>query len=286
MPHPKELIEKIAEDLRKSYPDDAYKYVIEQGYKLKTRKMQPDIQVFDNEENLLCCVEIGYTRPEKLKQYHADGVPDVRWYSKAGELIDLNVKRERVIVEQEILKVLPSSLARSEVLCFEWYRDFPCSHGEEEGSAIAECPSARHAEHLPDEHYLLGFMSDRKWKDIEDWRLENPALWETDGIAFASPSFLLIVGRCDICGQVFYSSGGDAVFYGSSGLIVEPGFGRPQYSPLDSFECFQKYWDRLHRIGEDNPGRTSFSLIKECIKAEFDFDFPLEELKCPTGWNE
>jgi hypothetical protein len=35
---------------------------------------------------LVCVVEIGYTRPEKLKLYHEHEIKDVRWYDKKGRL--------------------------------------------------------------------------------------------------------------------------------------------------------------------------------------------------------
>jgi len=44
--------------------------------------MAPDILVLDFDGRLLCVVEIGYTRPEKLGRYQALGIPDVRWYAK------------------------------------------------------------------------------------------------------------------------------------------------------------------------------------------------------------
>ena len=49
---------------------------------LSDDRMAPDILVLDFDGRLLCVVEIGYTRPEKLGRYQALGIPDVRWYAK------------------------------------------------------------------------------------------------------------------------------------------------------------------------------------------------------------
>jgi hypothetical protein len=88
MGHPAELLDNIAKQLGSTYPAEHFKYVYEKPLRLSDRANQPDIQVFHGEK-LLCAVEIGYTRPEKLKHYKTTGVPDVRWYSKSGELIDV-----------------------------------------------------------------------------------------------------------------------------------------------------------------------------------------------------
>lgn len=90
MPHPKELLDSITEKLLPQYPRSEFTYVYEQGLNLTDRRNQPDIQIFDASRALLCAIEIGYTRPEKLKLYVDQHIPDVRWYSKAGELIWTN----------------------------------------------------------------------------------------------------------------------------------------------------------------------------------------------------
>jgi len=83
MAHSKELIALVKEDVTKSYNPLLYDYIIEKKLNGSKKRVYPDIQVALNNE-VICAVEIGYTRPEKLKYYHDYGVKDVRWYDKKG----------------------------------------------------------------------------------------------------------------------------------------------------------------------------------------------------------
>jgi hypothetical protein len=84
MNHPKELIENIIAKLAGDYPaEGGHVYIIE---KLLDKGMIPDIMVLRGSA-LLCAVEIGYTRPEKLTAYRDEfHIPDVRWYDRSGNL--------------------------------------------------------------------------------------------------------------------------------------------------------------------------------------------------------
>lgn len=88
MSHSAELIELIAAEVRKTYPPErGFSYVIEQRIAGIARVMMPDIQVLNEAGKVVCAVEIGYTRPEKLTAYRTElGIEDVRWYDKAGRL--------------------------------------------------------------------------------------------------------------------------------------------------------------------------------------------------------
>src|ERR1041385_2339958 len=89
MGHSKELLAKIADQLRQLYPEPEYRYAFEKGLQGRDRRHQPDIQVFEASGAIRCVVEIGYTRPEKLKVYCDANIPDVRWYAKDGRLMAL-----------------------------------------------------------------------------------------------------------------------------------------------------------------------------------------------------
>jgi hypothetical protein len=87
MAHPPELIQKILELVKRDYRAQRYRYRIEKGIR---NGLMPDISIYED-GNLICVVEIGYTRPEKLIAYCEElKIPDVRWYDKAGNLYCVN----------------------------------------------------------------------------------------------------------------------------------------------------------------------------------------------------
>lgn len=101
MSHPRELIERIAELLCVDYPKkDGYRYIFEKA--IPGTRMMPDIVVVFGAE-IVCAVEIGYTRPEKLTAYRTrHNIADVRWYDKSGVLhggVDERSVRVGVTVE-------------------------------------------------------------------------------------------------------------------------------------------------------------------------------------------
>jgi hypothetical protein len=101
--HSPELLEAIAAKLRPTYPPDrGFSYVYERRIAGITAVMIPDIQVADASGRIVCAVEIGYTRPEKLTAYRRTlKLQDVRWYDKAGHLHgDVT---ERVVVKREVV---------------------------------------------------------------------------------------------------------------------------------------------------------------------------------------
>lgn len=80
MGHGSDLLEKISGKLRREYPEPPYRYEYEK--RIDGTQWEPDILI-----SLICVVEIGYTRPEKLAAYRDELlIDDVRWYSKDGQL--------------------------------------------------------------------------------------------------------------------------------------------------------------------------------------------------------
>lgn len=131
MPHNPQLIEVIAAKLAFDYPRGQYTYIIEQF--IKGTRMSPDILVVDKDrpEELLCAVEIGYTRPEKLTAYRKKlRIPDVRWYDKSGTLhgdVKESVRRPAIITVEPTRVFLYSLQQRV------W-----CSHCQEYDEEIDE----------------------------------------------------------------------------------------------------------------------------------------------------
>jgi hypothetical protein len=75
--------------IKKDYlPKLGYKYLIEEKLKGTEIDIQPDIQVIDDAGHVICVVEIGYTRPEKIALYKKLKIPDIRWYSKDGQFVN------------------------------------------------------------------------------------------------------------------------------------------------------------------------------------------------------
>jgi hypothetical protein len=85
MSHPPGLIASILPMVERDYPPAKHVYQTEKA--LPGTRMFPDITVASLSGEILCVVEIGYTRPEKLTAYRkVHGIVDVRWYGKDGTL--------------------------------------------------------------------------------------------------------------------------------------------------------------------------------------------------------
>ncbi len=134
MSHPAELITAIRGKVEADYPPDAYTYEIERA--IRGTRMFPDILVASSTGEMVCAVEIGYTRPEKLTAYREMGIRDVRWYDKQGELHTSwetrNVRAEVTITGLEPDEVAVYSLL-DEVDCpgCYWCGSCDCVHGDE-----------------------------------------------------------------------------------------------------------------------------------------------------------
>lgn len=86
MGHSRQLLDSIADKVLLDYPaESGFEIEFETYLRNIPYRMEPDIWVHRDDE-VICVVEIGYTRPEKLTRYKEIGVPDIRWYSKEGEL--------------------------------------------------------------------------------------------------------------------------------------------------------------------------------------------------------
>jgi hypothetical protein len=96
MSHKKDLLKKIAAHLRETYPYEEFKYLYETVFVgPEKQRIYPDIQVIKKRERLLVCiVEIGYTRPEKLEYYCSLNGPEVRWHSRDGRLTKITILQQ------------------------------------------------------------------------------------------------------------------------------------------------------------------------------------------------
>ncbi len=134
MSHPAELIAAILAQVEADYPPEAHAYAIERM--IPGTRYMPDILVSSTGGRMLCAVEIGYTRPEKLTGYRALGISDVRWYDKQGELHP-GWETKAVRAEVRISGLEPDEVAVydlfDEIDCPDchWCGPCGCVHGDE-----------------------------------------------------------------------------------------------------------------------------------------------------------
>lgn len=122
MSHPAELIQRIRALLERDYDPSQFAYDIEKA--IPSTRLYPDIVVRRGAQ-IVCAVEIGYTRPEKLTAYRRKlKIPDVRWYDKQGRL-HADVLEKVVKVTAELTLATPQ-----EVRAYLLYGQSPCYSNE------------------------------------------------------------------------------------------------------------------------------------------------------------
>jgi hypothetical protein len=277
MPHPATLIQSILAQVRSTYSAPEYRFEVERPLFLKDRSMQPDIQVFGQDGELLCAVEIGYTRPEKLKHYRQIGIPDVRWYSKAGELVDdyMTVERRVHVIEK-----------RLEYSGSAWHKLYfttddqavMCSSAAAAVFSFCEYPSWQALRALvisayehdlgPDEIRSLVYGV----TDPAEIRL-NPTFWACDGVFFSNGAVKFAVAHCNICDHVGIAYS-EAHF---DQVLVSPGSGRPKYDALDCFANFLKLSDRQALEGDDTDEIVPMTEIVSHIEQKYNVRLELDQ---------
>lgn len=183
MGHSKELLNKIAEDVKKKYPGkNGYYYVFEESLENVRPRIEPDIKVYSKNGKLVCIVEIGYTRPEKLVKYVGLGCKDVRWYSKKGRMLPLSPKglKIKTKVIREFFEYIPLKEERFLALPIE------------AGNVICRCCEIDE-ETFEDE------------ESLEDYFL-------TYGIFYSNGWRGIMVMDCDMCGECFFISEEDMCY--------------------------------------------------------------------------
>jgi len=180
MPHKKELIKKISNIVEKDYPKGRdFKYEYEQTLFGSKPRIEPDIQVF-NDGALVCVVEIGYTRPEKLNKYYKLEIPDIRWYSKDGEPCQTKVVTKTVKTKRKFGKS-------------GWYyvnvRD------------VTVCPDC-YEETYSDLLEEVGGKKNFTEKNEEEVYLES--IYCVDSLVWCDGGDVFGLGFCDKCGLPWY----------------------------------------------------------------------------------
>lgn len=142
MSHPAELIDRIQRIIERDYPPQLFRYITERF--IDGTRMAPDIHVLDGSGKVVCAVEIGYTRPEKLTSYRgALKIPDVRWYDKAGNLHGdvrehVSTITTRIEWPEKVLVLPLNGVVMCEDCLEEWQEpcecDEPCTCAEDDFS--------------------------------------------------------------------------------------------------------------------------------------------------------
>ena len=203
MSHSSDLINNFLIEIKKDYSaESGYQHIIEQRLKECIINIQPDIQVIDQAGKVICVVEIGYTRPEKIALYNELKIPDIRWYSKDGKF--LNPHEHIHITEARInyYDVIPEEAVWREVdldetnslICFDC---FETVYINEKGDWY-EIPI--------DDDVEIDYKKDNpKIYDISmDKYLENPDIY---GELWCNGTRWFAIWQCDECGNRDFLTG-------------------------------------------------------------------------------
>lgn len=194
MPHPPALISNILGHVMQSYTGKDVAVEIEKKLPLSNRLVYPDIQVFLSGV-LVCVVEIGYTRPEKIKLYRDMGIKDIRWYSKDGELINHNIENK-----VEVVKFVPDKSTTFKCLKITDSDGLMCAIDKDQHNR--ECFVERTHELIATCLHLHGTRAIKKVYG-DTWASELPEDCYGHIIASDNGQDAFIVWSCDYCGKSF-----------------------------------------------------------------------------------
>jgi len=287
MGHPRWLLDLIADDVRRTYPEPDFRYVYEKALGLTDWRNQPDIQVLSGGSTIVCVVEIGYTRPEKLKLYHEREIKDVRWYDKKGRLQPLYVGNPGEPLKRPVAYAFdPDDM---------WY-GAPCGRsncqiledrlmkyvGELEDSnniwtlrkMVRDPVIAEHEAYYPHELRAL-LESEEKY----DWALEMAS----DRRSFLDWTIVLTDGRyglavryCDMCDQATLDYEVEPLALGDVDLTYGP-YGR--YDGMESFTRFYAWWSK-----QPDKFEMHVSKLGAFIAENFGVTVDFENLQPMSDW--
>lgn len=293
MPHNTDLIEFISKKLNETYPPESFRYLIERPLQGFNVKFFPDIQVLDYHDHLLCVVEIGYTRPEKIKFYYENKITDIRWYSKEGELV--NATWETKI---KIIKHIPED-------CTVWDS---CSFGPDDVGFLNRSETCEEC-YLEELQELINIYCDDYCflknqniygeclncleylsEDIQNKIFEDLCEFEVNmdqcGVIYTNGKKVAVIVFCDHCGgsRIVYNLEDSCPFI----------FGG-EY--LESYEDFERLVSKLHRkhrergvfrdrhdkaIEIPSPVKRDMSFSKVCLDAAEIFGVDLDYSLLPN----
>ena len=196
MAHPKKLIKKCLESLLQDYPETLYRYEIEKS--INGTRMFPDVIIYDSNDKIVCAVEIGYTRPDKIRKYRELGIPDIRWYSKGMDLILHEQDSEylqKIEANKAVSKTLKDTNAEVKKMIIDFFRrDFHLLYIP---SYCEECES----EGIDPEDNECGefiYMTYKGYQIVHECNLDSTHDWneffkwtEVDGLYYGEKEQLL-----------------------------------------------------------------------------------------------
>lgn len=269
MSHASDLIDNFLKEIKKSYPSESgYQYIIEQRLKVGGIDIQPDIQVIDQAGNVICVVEIGYTRPEKLAQYIALKIPDIQWWSKDGEFLNphehIHTTEARIIYHD----VIPEEAIWREVDLNET-NSLICSNCFETQYIIEKSDTYQ----IPiEQHVEIHYEKDdpKIYERVMNSYLEDAPIF---GELWCNGARWFCVWLCDECGYIDFITGdtveadliwADFVPNGSSSFSYYDEFLKRHYGELRSA------YDRMDMIEQ---------VIRRALYCDLKKKAPFEELQ-------
>lgn len=262
MGHGKELLTKISSLLERDYPKAKHQYAYEVRLNGSVPKLYPDILIWRQDENItnklpMAVIEIGYTRPEKLMAYKDKyKIPDIRWYSKAGELINPQ-KIESKIIKTKLANVNKFYNIKIKGYCYDCFKE------EWNHWTTDDCGQK-----------LLFFD-------------EDEAVSEGDGMAtldcqvdvWSDGEFIYAVQFCDVCGGWRILNDYDlSMLTGWSDMDSFRAFQKEYYKQRSKFELMRQSYNSEHpkeQIEQYHQPRTYDELEKgyeETTPISIDYD--------------
>jgi hypothetical protein len=207
--------------------------------------MLPDIQVIKHSK-IVCVVEIGYTRPEKITEYRRMGIPDIRWYSKEGELHN----EQNLVSRVEKLVPPDTDVWRGVWLGNELILEVcEICYGECEKAVRDEAKNGNID--LTSEECSISAI-EMLDEDVGD---------EKAGWLFTNGLRRCLVVECDICGFTRLVTGE----FEDEGITLLREH-KQELASLDTYDDFVCYWNRLTRYN-DHPEVTFMGAFDEVQKA-------------------
>jgi hypothetical protein len=269
MGHPKALIEMVAADVRRTYPEPKFRYVYEKGLKLTDRRNQPDIQVF-KDSTLVCVFEIGYTRPEKLKLYHEQEIKDIRWYDKKGRLQPLYVGNHGEVLRRPVAFSFDendiwygamcgrSNCERLEGRLMEYVEELEKSNNVWLLRKLVRDPIIdEHGTNYPDDLRDLLSSADKDCVALEMAR-DVSSLNVTS--IFTNGKYGFALNYCDICNET-------TLYYDLENPVLDLDltYGpQGRYDGLDSFHNFYSWWSNQNRKAALGAFKAEMHISKLC----------------------
>lgn len=255
MSHSRELIAAVLDGIVREYPpEDGFKAVVEKRLLGQKRNVQPDIQMLDAAGKVVCVVEIGYTRPEKISYYRDVGIRDVRWYDKSGVLHSSITGHVTIEYTERRVRELPDPADKFYLL-------------ELHGADCGECMRDHHRRDDLDEEGETGEYEELAYYGV------------TSSIIVANNKRRCVIIYCDECGALYHTAESEDEL---NIAFIE---GSTKELDLDSFDSIRwhteaakkRWWADRHGVAISG---ITFAEAQEYIRQRFpEFELHYDQLE-------